>query len=120
MMKKIDLKKAYQIYYSDARLLDKLKRFSRLMGRKVVYFALLLYYALKSPDTPLRHKALILSALGYLIFPMDMVPDPPPGGFTDDFAALMTCIQLIQDSITPAIEQQAEERLTQWFGAEQK
>mgnify|MGYP003297159323 CR=1 FL=1 len=54
---------------------SKLKKSAKRAGMKVVYKALQLYYALKSPNTPAWAKAVIIGALSYFISPIDLFPD---------------------------------------------
>ena len=71
--------------FSESKFWDKLAAFAKSAGLKVVAAALLLYYVLKSEDTPRADKAKIVGALGYFILPVDIIPDfIPVAGFTDD------------------------------------
>lgn len=108
--------KKYEGNYSDSGFWGKLAKFALKIGEPVVYDALLLFYLLKSPSCPVQQKALILGALGYLILPADLVPDVIPLlGFTDDAAAIATVIKVVKNNITPEIENQAREKLSEWF-----
>lgn len=41
----------------------------------------------KNPDTPMKYKAFIVAALGYVVLPVDAIPDIiPVVGWTDDLA----------------------------------
>ena len=96
-------------YYSRSKFWAKIRRIGIKAGEQVIYNALLLYYVMRSPDVPLKHKALIAGALGYLILPADIIPDAiPMMGFTDDLSAIYFVIQTVSSSITPAIRKQAE------------
>ena len=45
--------------------------------------------ALENPTTPNHLKALIIGAIGYIIFPLDLIPDITPlVGYTDDLASV--------------------------------
>ncbi len=106
----------YQQHYSSGKFWVKIRSIGKQAGEKVVYYALLLYYVLKSPDVPLRHKGLIIGAWGYLILPADLVPDAIPLlGFSDDVSALYFVVQTVRSSITPAIEKQAELKVKEIF-----
>ena len=84
------------------------------LGKKVLKPALLLYYVMKSPDVPFEIKSAIVGALGYLILPLDLIPDViPVAGYTDDFAALMAVVKMCDDYITPEIKKQVEEKLNE-------
>ena len=51
------------------QLLEKIKDWGKTLGRTSMRPVLSLYYVLKSPDTPLSDKLLVVSALSYLILP---------------------------------------------------
>ena len=98
----------YEKNYSDSSFWNKVKK----LGKKVLEPALLLFYVMKSPDTPLRLKTEIAGALGYLILPVDLIPDfLPVAGYTDDLAALMVVVKLCKDYITPEIREQVRRKL---------
>ena len=96
--------------------MKKLGRTASKAGRRVVYAALVLYYAATDKSIPLRQRAKIYGALGYFILPIDLIPDfTAILGYTDDLGALMWALKSIADNITPEICTKAAERLTQWF-----
>ena len=100
--------KALKEHYNESAFWCKVK----MLGKRVLKPALLLYYVMKSPDTPLKIKASIAGALGYLILPIDLIPDMIPIlGYTDDLAALWTLVKTCAVYITPEIKKQAEEKL---------
>ena len=44
--------------------------------------------ALDNPATPTKMKALIIGAIGYILLPLDLIPDVMPAvGYTDDLAS---------------------------------
>ncbi|PEO50494.1 hypothetical protein CN563_02685 [Bacillus sp. AFS026049] len=51
-----------------------MKKFGKKAGVKVVYVALLLFYTLQKPTTPVWAKTVIVGALGYFILPIDLIP----------------------------------------------
>ncbi|HZL10143.1 MAG TPA: YkvA family protein [Prolixibacteraceae bacterium] len=114
-----DVKSAkYRKHYSDASFGDKLKRYAKTVGMKVVYPALLLQYLMKSDDVSLKTKLIISAALGYFILPVDFIPDfAPLIGFADDLGVLLLVLRQIASSITPEIRKNAREHLQKWFGA---
>lgn len=113
-MKQDEIKK-YEGNYSDSDFWGKLSKFALKIGEPVVYNALLLFYLLKSPSCLVQQKGLILGALGYLILPVDLMPDFILLGFTDDAAALAAVIKVVKNNITPEIENQARKKLSEWF-----
>jgi len=73
--------------YSDESFWDKVQEFALSAGIKVIYAGLLLFYALKEPDTPAWAKGVIFTALGYFVSPFDAIPDfVPVAGYADDSA----------------------------------
>jgi uncharacterized membrane protein YkvA (DUF1232 family) len=107
----------FRSHYSDASFWDKLKRYSKIAGMKVVYPALLLQYLMKSDDVPLKAKLILSAALGYFILPIDFIPDfAPLLGFTDDLGVLLLILRQMAVYITPEIRDQARAHLRKWFG----
>lgn len=103
-------------FYSPQKLFEKIAGAAKSAGIKVVYAALLLYYALFDKEVPLTDKTIVVGALGYFILPVDLIPDFLPGGYADDGAALILAVKSIWDNITAATKSKAQERLRSWFG----
>jgi uncharacterized membrane protein YkvA (DUF1232 family) len=69
--------------------------------------ALAAYLCAVDPATPMRVKAVLLSALAYFIIPTDAIPDFIAGlGFTDDAAVLFT----VWRTVGPEIKETHRER----------
>lgn len=110
----------YTSYYSDSHLLEKIKKFAVQAGIKTVYKALLLYQTLLSGEVSITNKAIIMGALGYFIYPVDLVPDLLAGlGYMDDSSMLLLALRTVESSITPAIEAAARQQLQNWFKLEE-
>ena len=106
----------YQSKYSESKFWSKIKTIIKNAGKDLLYLALLLCYVLQSDDVSLRHKATIIGALGYLILPLDLIPDTIPViGFTDDLTALTTAYEIVKSSITPEIEARAKAKADELF-----
>ena len=59
---------------------------------------------------------MIIGALGYMISPLDVIPDAIPiAGLTDDLAVLLFVLKKVWTDIDPEIQQKAKERLSKWF-----
>ena len=115
-MKPLENYDRYQKYFSDNQFWGKLKSLARRAGVKIAYAALLLYYVLRNPGTPRADRTKILGALGYLLLPMDLIPDfLPMAGYTDDLAALTWALYSGAKNITPEVKIQAREKLGEWF-----
>lgn len=107
----------YEDKYSESGLWDKIRKNIAKIGVKVIYQALLLYYVAQSPNCPSKIKAGIIGALGYLISPIDLIPDIMPGiGYADDAAAIATAVALAQIYITDEIKEQAKSKIADLLG----
>ncbi len=103
--------------YSDESFWAKVVAFALKAGREVIRLALTLYYCLQDADTPKWARTVIVGALGYFIFPADIIPDFVPGaGYTDDLAVLVSAVATVLVHIKPEHRRQAEERMKEWFG----
>lgn len=103
-------------YFSPNEFLEKISRVAKRAGAKFVYAALILYYTLLSPNVSKRDKALIIGALGYMISPLDVLPDAYPiVGLSDDMAVLLFVLHKVWNNVDPDIQQKAKERLNSWF-----
>jgi uncharacterized membrane protein YkvA (DUF1232 family) len=113
--------KNYARHFSDDAFWNKLSRSAGSAGRRVVETALVLYYCLRDPDTPTKVRAVIIGALGYLIFPLDAIPDFIPGvGFTDDLAGLVAALTALMMYVKPKHRAQARAKVREWFPVEQE
>lgn len=107
----------YSKYFSEQSLWDKLKKFGKTAGAKVVYAVLLLYYTFEDKGVGLKTKLSIAAALGYFILPTDAIVDLTPLiGFSDDLGVLLFTLSAVAGSITPEIKAKAREKLEEWFG----
>jgi len=109
----------YASNYSGSKLREKLAAVAKNLGSKTLWYVLLLYYTLDSHEVSLGNKAIIMGALGYLILPLDLIPDVIPVlGLADDAAAIKLAYDTVKASITPSIERKATHNLRLWFGEE--
>ncbi len=108
----------YANEYSDESLMSKAKRFGKKMGGKLLYNVFVLYYVLKSPDVPIKIKGVIVGALGYVIVPVDLIPDfIPVGGYVDDLGAITTAVETARAYITPDIQRRATDKVRSILGS---
>lgn len=99
-------------HYNEPAFWNKLKTLPRSAVGQVLEKALLLRELLLDGATPLWIKATIVGVLGYLILPLDLVPDVLPGvGFADDAAALALVLAKLDDWVTDEMRQRARTRL---------
>lgn len=107
----------YAKHYNPSEFFDKIKEFGKKAGAKVVFAALLLFYAVKSENMPLKEKAIAAGALGYFILPFDIIPDfIPVVGYGDDFAVLFATVRMVATYIDPQVINDAKFKITEWFG----
>jgi len=106
----------YSKFYSEDSFWKKLKGFAGKAGIKVVYLALLLYYMLVDETVDLKSKLTIAAALGYFIFPLDILPDLLPIiGFTDDLSVLMFALSVVKGKINETHRLKARNTMELWF-----
>ena len=111
---------SYANKFSQSEFVEKISRIAKRAGSKLVYAALILYYTLQSDRISKTDKAIIIGALGYMISPLDVIPDAIPiAGLTDDFAVLIYVLKKVWTDIDPAIIEQAKEKLSKWFDEEE-
>ena len=107
--------KDYKKDYSEEKFWEKLKKNAKKAGFKVVYAALMLFYAFRESDIPLRDRALTLGALGYFILPFDLIPDFLVGGYIDDLWTLLFVANKISKNINEETREKARQTLRHYF-----
>ena len=106
----------YANKFSQNDFVEKISRVAKRAGAKLVYAALILFYTLQSDKISTKDKAIIIGALGYLISPLDVVPDAIPiVGLSDDLAVLIYVLKMVWTDLDPSIKEQAKAKLNQWF-----
>lgn len=103
--------------YSDESLFDKIISYAKKAGRELIHKTLILYNAVKDPDTPVWAKTVIYGALGYFIMPLDTIPDfTPVVGYSDDMGALVGAIAIVAFHIKDKHKALAEKQIAKFFG----
>ena len=111
---------SYANKFSQTEFAEKIARIAKRAGAKLVYAALILYYTLQSDKVSKADKAIIIGALGYMISPLDVIPDAIPiAGLTDDLAVLLFVLKKVWTGIDPEIVEQARAKLSKWFDEEE-
>ena len=111
----------FRRHFSDSGFNAKLRSIAGHVGRGALENALVLYYVGTDPATPFGAKATVLGALGYLILPLDFVPDfLPIFGLIDDAAALATVISKVAEHISESHRIRAREKVSAWLGPSRK
>lgn len=107
---------SYSDKFSPKGFVEKISRIAKRAGAKLVYTALVLFYTLQSKDVSVKDKAFIIGALGYLISPIDALPDAIPiVGLSDDLSVLMFVIHKIWFNVPDEVKLKSKEKLTEWF-----
>ena len=106
----------YKDGYTSEKFVDKISRVAKRAGAKFVYVSLILYYTLQSDNVSLKDKALIIGALGYLISPLDIIPDAIPiAGLGDDLAVLLYVLKKVLGDVPESVREKAHAKLSKWF-----
>ena len=98
-------------------LWNRIKEHAMKVGRVAVRPVLLLYYVMRSEETPMKDKLTIFGALAYIILPIDLLNAKrlPIIGWIDEVVSLAVAVQRMQKYITPEMERKADETLDRWF-----
>ena len=106
----------YTDKFSKTGFIDKIASIAKRAGAKLVYAALVLYYTLESDQVSVKDKAMIIGALGYLISPLDVVPDAIPiAGLSDDLAVLIYVLKRVCVDVSDDVKKKAQSKMAQWF-----
>ncbi len=109
--------KKYASRFSEHGFWRTLNRFAQKIGLKAVYSALLMFYAYRQPETPFWAKRIIIGTLGYLLSPIDAIPDLSPIiGYTDDMGILSFGLVTVAAYINDKTRKEAREKISRWFG----
>ena len=107
---------SYADKFSAKGFVEKISRIAKRAGAKLVYAALVLFYTLQSKEVSYKDKAMIIGALGYLISPLDVLPDAIPiVGLSDDLTVLLFVINKIWVEVPEEVKTRAKEKLSDWF-----
>ncbi|MEG1727434.1 MAG: YkvA family protein [Acidaminococcaceae bacterium] len=109
----------YQKGVTPEKLTEKITRYAQVMGAKLFYEVLVLWYVTRKPEVPTKVKTTIYGAIGYLITPLDFIPDLVPlTGYTDDVVAIAFALSQARAYIDEDIKLQAKADVTKLFGAQ--
>ncbi len=110
----------YKDNYTSTGFIDKISHIAKRAGAKLVYVALILYYTLQSDNVALKDKAIIIGALGYLVTPLDVIPDAIPiAGLGDDLAVLLYVLDKVWVEVPADVKEKAHEKLSKWFDSDE-
>ncbi len=106
----------YRRYFSPSRFWRRLGTCAKTAGTKTVYTALLLYYAYEREETPSWAKRTVIGVLGYLLMPLDAVPDLTPIlGYTDDIGVLGAGLIMVAAYVNQDVRKKARAKLGEWI-----
>ena len=110
------LKSKYQKKYTEQSFLEKLKNHSKKIGGELLHKSLLLYFSAQRKETPTWAKATIYGALGYLIAPIDTIPDLTPFlGYSDDLTIIVAAVATVVSYINEDVKAQADQMFEKIF-----
>ena len=108
--------KKYIPNFSENGLWKKLSAHASKLGQKTIYSVLLLFYAYRRKETPYWAKNIVLGVLGYLITPIDFIPDLTPIiGYTDDIGILSFGLVTIAAFVNDDVKVESRAKLAKWF-----
>ena len=111
---------SYKDKFTQSGFIEKISKIAKRAGSKLVYAALILYYTLQSESVSLKDTTMILAALGYLISPLDVMPDAIPiAGLSDDLGVLLYVLRKVWTDIPEDVKEKAHNKLTKWFDEEE-
>lgn len=98
-------------------LWDSICKWSKKAGRAATRPVLLMWYVMRSKETPRGDKWTIFGSLAYLILPIDILDAKrlPVIGWLDEVTSLAVLVQKMSKYITPDMEGRAEAQLDKWF-----
>jgi len=106
----------YTNRFSEKKFFRLISKRTGQVGSKAIYSGLLLFFAFRRDETPSWAKNIILGTLGYLISPIDAIPDLTPVlGYTDDLGILSFGLVTIASYVNKDVRVKAKEKLTNWF-----
>lgn len=98
-------------------LKERIREYAHKAGKMTTRPMLILFFVLKSNDTPWKDKILILTTLSYLIVPIDIidVKRVPIIGWSDEIASLSVAYQKVSKHINPEMEAKVDAIMEKWF-----
>ena len=111
------IKDRFRDAFDPQTYLEDLKHILARLSHQIVHDALLLYYAFRRRETPFWAKSIIIGVLGYLISPLDTIPDLTPIlGYTDDFNFIILALISLGVYIDDDVKFKTEAKMSDWFG----
>lgn len=106
----------YNKAFSEKAFWKKWQDYVKKLGTKALYTLLLLFYAYKRKETPYWAKSIVIGTIGYLLTPIDAIPDLTPIlGYTDDLGILSFGLVTIACYVNEEVRQSARTKLGHWI-----
>lgn len=98
-------------------LWEGIQKWALKMGRAATRPVLIMWYVMRSKDTPRKAKWAIFASLAYLILPIDFLDSKriPILGWLDEVVSLTVLIREMAKYVNLEIEAQTENQLDKWF-----
>jgi len=88
-----------------------------LEAKRIKAETLALYFAARHPDTPWAARLLVAFIVGYVLSPIDLIPDfIPVLGYLDELVLLPLLLGLALRLIPPPVLTECRQRANEWFG----
>lgn len=101
--------------FSDEGFWATLGKYAKKIGGEAIHTSVCLWVVIKESDAPLWAKSTAMAALGYMISPLDAIPDPLPGGFIDDIGVVTAAFAVLASYITEEIKLKAWQKMPEWL-----
>lgn len=98
-------------------LWESICKWGRKAGRVSTRPVLLMWYVMRSKETPRKDKWAIFGSLAYLVLPIDILDAKriPVIGWLDEVTSLAVMVQKMSKYITPEMQAKADAQLDKWF-----
>lgn len=99
-------------YFNASTFVSKITKSVKYLSTETIYYSFLLFEAFQSRKVSQADALIIVGALGYLILPVDLIPDfIPVVGFADDAALIVKAVSKIHTSIDEEVKSLATKRM---------
>lgn len=99
-------------HFNANAFVSKITKSVKYLSTETIYYSFLLFEVIQSRKVSQADALIIIGALGYLILPVDLIPDfIPVVGFADDAALILKAVSKIHSSIDEEVKSLATERM---------
>jgi uncharacterized membrane protein YkvA (DUF1232 family) len=112
-----DIWNRYKGKFKEISFLKFTKKKIKQIGTKTIYKSFLMYHAYQRSETPGWAKHIVLGTIGYILTPIDLLPDLTPlVGYTDDISVLAYGLVMISCYINKDVQQKALDSTKKIYG----